>query len=341
MNATYHQAAEHPPEMRYAHCIVGRPRTFVYSCVQDSILHNYIRSFGNSTTFIYFALPDENTTWDEKAFSEATMDVVLRSIERFRGLANVAQARVILDDEIEPAALRMFIKSHDKLELGARFQMWKNIQGCYKMIVEHEQKVGRAFDFVTRIRPDAVFFKPWVPQLILPTMGNPLRSGQSRIIIPRGGLGCLKCSNDHLAVVPRESARQYFSDIADEYKKCENRRCAQIHSAAYAGGHWKSSGAGYIYVAVGLNFSAVHVPYTLTAKGKGVRLQCDRVALPENDLCQVKPHETRLPAKFCASNVTGDDWNDDESAAASSLAGARLVARGVGLRTACLRWHCH
>ncbi|NCY26874.1 MAG: hypothetical protein EBX37_19200, partial [Alphaproteobacteria bacterium] len=119
--------------------------------------------------------------------NEVAMNHALRSLPP-------GSAVQIEGDEPVPAELRADILRDD--ELAHLFQMWRNIQGCFNLVLRHERAVGQKFSFITRLRPDAVFFDRWA----LPPFSCHLRS----MLIPKGGLGCNTCSNDHLALLPRD-----------------------------------------------------------------------------------------------------------------------------------------
>jgi len=257
------------------------------------MIRNVIESVpGTSTTFVYFALPGKNTTWKEKPddSSHITEQALLASIELLRNRIHVGQARVAHDVKLDPAWQNG--TSDLASDVVDRLQMWSNVQQCWEMVKEHERKVGQQFDYVTRLRPDAVFFDRWE----LPPMDG------STIIVPKGGLGCSSCANDHMAVVPRPLAELYFSDIADRYRSCDSGLCVQIHRTGYAGDTSKGNpphhgGAGYVYHDVGLNFSGVPVPYAVTyhptagAMHTPPLLQCNRLG-DHTDLCHHIPYET-------------------------------------------------
>lgn len=79
--------------LSFAHCIVGRPRTFVNRCVQQSIVTNVLKAMpGTSTSFLCLRLPSNATQWNEKAdYSlSSELESVRNAAERFRLMTNVA-----------------------------------------------------------------------------------------------------------------------------------------------------------------------------------------------------------------------------------------------------------
>lgn len=163
--------------LSFAHCIVGRPRTFVNRCVQQSIVTNVLKAMpGTSTSFLCLRLPSNATKWNEKADYSLSSELDVRNAaERFRLMTNVAAVQIEGDEPV-PAELRADILRDD--ELAHLFQMWRNIQGCFNLVLRHERAVGQKFSFITRLRPDAVFFDRWA----LPPFSCHLRS----MLIPKG-----------------------------------------------------------------------------------------------------------------------------------------------------------
>ena len=282
--------------LSFAHCIVGRPRTFVNRCVQQSIVTNVLKAMpGTSTSFLCLRLPSNATQWNEKAdYSlSSELESVRNAAERFRLMTNVAAVKIEGDEPV-PADLRADIMRDD--ELAQRFQMWRNIQGCFDLVLRHERAVGQKFSFITRLRPDAVFFDRWA----LPPFLCQLKS----MLIPKGGLGCKTCSNDHLALLPRDISSKYFHDIFADYTRCENGTCARIHREGYRRKHSRwviqtpQGGAGYVYHAVGLDFVTSHIPYALSSKRPGdmamnMGLECQRL-LMYSDFQHRVPYERQV-----------------------------------------------
>lgn len=310
--------------LSFAHCIVGRPRTFVNRCVQQSIVTNVLKAMpGTSTSFLCLRLPSNATKWNEKADYSLSSELDVRNAaERFRLMTNVAAVQIEGDEPV-PAELRADILRDD--ELAHLFQMWRNIQGCFNLVLRHERAVGQKFSFITRLRPDAVFFDRWA----LPPFSCHLRS----MLIPKGGLGCNTCSNDHLALLPRDMSSRYFHDIFEDYARCENGTCSRIHREGYKQHLSKLSrwvqfpqgNAGYVYHAVGLDFVTSHIPYALTSKRPGhVGLECRRL-LMYSDLQHRVPYERQVP-------------DPRDAAVNAAIRESSPTVKSMLLR--CTKWNC-
>ena len=124
------------------------------------------------------------------------------------------------------------------------------------------------------------------------------------MLIPKGGLGCNTCSNDHLALLPRDISSKYFHDIFADYTRCENGTCARIHREGYRRKHSRwviqtpQGGAGYVYHAVGLDFVTSHIPYALSSKrprdmAMNMGLECQRL-LMYSDFQHRVPYERQV-----------------------------------------------
>lgn len=278
------------PPLTFAHCIVGRARCFVLPCVQRSIATNVMDALpGTSTSFVHLSVPSNKTNWKEKSnvpnvapsFRPDEIDFLRGAAERFRRFANVGAVWVGPD---EPMPVAVLAVAAEDPEFPARFQMWRNVRGCFELVLQHEETARRRFSFVSRIRPDAVFFSSWVLPPNFAQLGG--------MFIPKGGLGCSTCANDHLALVPRAAAHRYFRDIFEEYSACKNGTCASIHRKGFARrpSHPFApprGGASYVYHAVGLEILPTHIPYALANHelaytGENLTLGCHRLSVHSN-----------------------------------------------------------
>ena len=276
---------------RVAHCLVGPPRGLVAPCAQRALVSNFFESFAPARSYVF------------AAFSIAKRSVALfnlthtgpleHMVARFEDLEALRKAigavTVRISDSLPSPVCHDEHVAHSRAYSVPAIMMG-NVRRCFETVTQHEHEHAFRFDYVTRVRPDAVFFA----RFSLP----PREVLERRLVVPIGGLGgvCHRCANDHLALAPRHLASRYFEEISHRIDDCANgmlfaahwnpwealanpsrsgvtevelqqlRRAANVLGRHGDVGYNVHVGIGAAFAAVGLPWHAVPWPYALSAR---------------------------------------------------------------------------
>ena len=202
-----------------AHCVVGQPRSILAPEVRKALVGNLFNQFpGSQRVFVQFSIPaikNQNTQQRDVTRVTAALHEALQAAARDLGAVSINvtdDVRNGLEDcHARKASLPDGDPEHARLY---SIVAWENVRRCFhEQVQSYEKKRSLAFDFVTRIRPDAVHFAP----IILP----PVRVMHYHVVLPfRGVDGAGYLPNDHQAVVPRNQASMYFEEIARRFNDC-------------------------------------------------------------------------------------------------------------------------
>jgi hypothetical protein len=272
------------PSWRIAVCVVGEARGFAAACVHGSIHEHVVRALpGAVTTFSCLSqtvvgvrpggVPD--ATGVKRTMlppsSRAAVAVAARAIGASFHWDETAELDLI-PKCVQPNLSTPLLQSS---AYGGQVLQWARVRSCYARVVAHEASHGR-FDYIMRVRPDAIFFAAW-PINLAEELSAAAQAGAA--LIPLGGLGgnCYRaCANDHMAIVPRAAAAAYFEGVYALYANCSegpqffgelSRRDGTMRSrhAAPAGSETRF-GPGYVYSALGLRTRSVPWPYALGSR---------------------------------------------------------------------------
>ena len=275
-----------------AHCLVGAPRALIAPCAQRALVANFIDSFAPARSYIFaaFSIAKRNTELFNATHANPLEDAGAQPGE----LDAVAQSIGAIEVRID--VMLPTPSCHDEHVARSRAYsvpaiMMGNVRRCFQSVTGYEVRHDMRFDYVTRVRPDAIFFS----RFVLP----PRNVLSQRLVIPIGGLGgvCHRCANDHLALSPRHLASQYFDEISRRIDDCatgvrfvaqhwnpwealakpsgvglteielrELRHNATVLARRGDVGYNEHVGIGATLAAVGLRWHAVPWPYALASR---------------------------------------------------------------------------
>ena len=225
-------AAHQPPSprvtsaMRVAHCIVGAARGFRASCSRRTIIEKFIGEFpGEQSLFVHFARTENYPVGKMRWQNGGTAWPEISRQEQEALAMSVSPETVSVSDPPIPACLERehkmasacsekhacsFAKgAGDPSEKIATYVRTKNHQECFEMVFEYERWHNLTFDFVTKLRPDAIFHKP-VSELAAQVRSQFAGLTPPAVIKPWGGVAPDKYfQNDHMAVYPRAKAKRF------------------------------------------------------------------------------------------------------------------------------------
>lgn len=190
--------------VQVAHCIAGQARALVARPVQLALKRHFIHRFpGVQHLFVQFA--HRFTPGKERSLispSETDLIAVARALN--------ATSFNISDAVDLPRCNRHVADCNASAILSVQ---WGTLRRCFAgQVVPYEEQHGFSFDFVTRIRPDAVFFS----NIMLP----PVHIMRRHVILPFRGLALGVLPNDHMAIAPRDQAPMMFSHLAELLLDC-------------------------------------------------------------------------------------------------------------------------
>mmetsp|Transcript_82686 Transcript_82686/g.215393 ORF Transcript_82686/g.215393 Transcript_82686/m.215393 type:complete len:519 (+) Transcript_82686:2-1558(+) len=284
-------------DLKFAHCVVGAARAFVAPCVRDALVRNFIsRLPGEQRLFIYLSEDSSGELRDQRdrpvSLKRQDLQLPTVSVEGLHALVRTMNpdAYEISNRVRYPACHAARVpQGHKDHKLSWPRVMWSNVRECFRLVQEYEVKHRMMFDFVTRLRPDAVFFAP-MPRINSTLLRPRLGVRSLTMLIPRGGLvgKGLWSSNDHVAILPRALAPRYFRDISARLDDCmHGRNFSRAVTGQLRGGHhsdmWRfrpsirggrgnlvsediEHGPGFAYFQVGLRYRHIDWPYGLSAR---------------------------------------------------------------------------
>ena len=166
---------------RVAHCLVGPPRTLYAPCVQRALVDNFVASFApaRSHLFAAFSVAQRSSIFNVTHSSPLERLVSERAELEALGRAVGAVEVSILDALPTPACHEQHVATSRSYAVPA--VMMGNVRRCFANVVQYERRQSLTFDYVTRVRPDAIFFArfPLPPRDVL----------ANNLVVPIGGLG--------------------------------------------------------------------------------------------------------------------------------------------------------
>ena len=289
-------------------CIVGAPRAFAASCVHDALRHNLLQQLpGSVTVFAHFSRQSGGDAAIARAGALNSIGMKTNSLPLSTDAELVAAAEAVhaacvhiqpanvTDTDLVAECVRAHMTQADYY--GGTVVQWQNVHSCYRLVQAHEAHAHRQFDFILRVRPDAIFFTPFRqlvelhkgdtrhhhPTNINGTLAEEMASAivSNHALLPLGGLGgpCYRaCANDHMAIVPRAAADRYFEGVSRLLSHCgsgpkffaELTRRGNLRSPrGMAMGAEARFGPGYIFTRVGLRTRSVPWPYAFGVRACG------------------------------------------------------------------------
>ena len=206
-----------------AHCLVGAPRVFIAPCVQRAYVSNLLGSFPpewHQDTFAYFSMPGSEwhalqprTRGEQSMIGDHASSPLAGGWAAAYAAHHAAKAVGAAAVVISAHSGRPSCMANDSVAS----LMMRNMRRCLDLVRSHEQsaRAGRAYDFVTRIRPDAIFFaKMELP----PQLGMDV----APVLLPLLGLGGKYgfTTNDHLVLVRRSLAPAVFEQVSLRLDNC-------------------------------------------------------------------------------------------------------------------------
>ena len=205
----------HHGHLKFAHCVVGQPRSIVAPEVRASLRRYLLEQLpGKQHVFVHFStLFVKGAERNHKSTSPS--DETLLAVARELGALSVNITHDLRSGLSECHASKVSLNTTD-IEYSRLYSIvaWANVRHCFAhQVAPYEREQQLNFDFVTRIRPDAVHFAP----IVLP----PLSVLHHHVVLPfRGVDGGGLLPNDHMAIAPRAQASQYFENIAEQFNDC-------------------------------------------------------------------------------------------------------------------------
>ena len=257
--------------LHVAHCIVGQPRSIVAPEMRAMLRRHLFERFpGKPWVFVHFSTPSLK---NGKSYSSPRREDLVRAAKDLGAVSiNISDtiATTVPDCHARKASLPATDPASVRLK---HIIMWSNVRHCFvRQVVpfEREELHEAQFDFVTRIRTDAVHIAP----LVLP----PLGVMRQHVLLPFRGVDAYGIlPNDHMAIVPRAQAPQYFERIAERFNDCSEQGI-RFHDAwhipASNDAHTKGStrirlleeSAAFRLAHMGRGYVEMPWPYALSAR---------------------------------------------------------------------------
>ena len=214
-------------------------RTFTHPAAVKGINNNVVAAFGAKVTNFFYLTSDDGGSSYGHAPIEADSGAVYRAMSEVAGTFGSAYYGQFIGNPLLGAghAMRSALEATSSGRYGRTslwvadgaangsvprwrtwWETWEKVRRCFEMVQEYEARRRVVFDWVLRLRPDLWFFRP------LPHVST---LDVKSLYIPAGIVACkvLPCLNDHLAIIPRAHADQYFG-LASVMTTCETRECA-------------------------------------------------------------------------------------------------------------------
>lgn len=209
-------SVRHPllADERVAHCVVGVPRALFAPCQQRALLDNWIGAFAPARSYIFAAFATATRSGMFNATHSSPLEHWPIQPSELAALADAIGAVNLTVLDTLPTRECHAADAAESRSYAVSSVMMGNVRRCFQSIVQYEQRDGISFDYVSRIRPDAVFFARFQPP--------PRELLTTKLVLPIGGLGgqCHRCANDHLALAPRHLAAKYFEEISLRVDDC-------------------------------------------------------------------------------------------------------------------------
>ena len=205
----------HHSHLKFAHCVVGQPRSIVAPEVRSALRRHLFEPLpGVQHVFVHFSTLFVKGA-ERNHGSTSPSDEALLTVARELGALSVNITHDLRSGLSDCHASKLSLNTTDK-EYATLYSIvaWANVKHCFaNQVAPYEREQQLSFDFVTRIRPDAVHFAP----VVLP----PLSVMHHHVVLPFRGIdGGGLLPNDHMAIAPRTQASQYFEKIADQFNDC-------------------------------------------------------------------------------------------------------------------------
>ena len=171
----------HREELRFAHCLVGQPRSIMAPEVRVALRQYLLDRFpGEQRVFVHFSTMFVKGA--ERNAGKTPSDDDLLAVSRELGAVSINITHD-LRSGLADCHARKASMSPTGAEFATLFSIvaWANVRHCFNhQVLPYEHQHRAAFDFVTRIRPDAVHFAP----IVLP----PLSVMRRNVVLPFRGI---------------------------------------------------------------------------------------------------------------------------------------------------------
>ena len=146
----------------------------------------------------------------------------------------------------------------------------KELASCYHMVEKYEHLHGFQFQYITRLRPDMLFFSS-VPQLH--ELVDLFDADASHMVVLPSGVGGAGGMNNHLVVSARKVSAAYFL-VSDDMQNCNRDFQDQFHYFTYKLNRVLFKGK---LQHANTQVTSVLMIYTLMRSGKDCRADCIRI----------------------------------------------------------------